>query len=187
MNKIGCAVLVAILALGACEEQNQPQSTTDPAAKSGVTAVEPGKKPVEATDGQTDSSIERASPAEAKAMAVRAANYLRSEGRKKAFAAFEQRGGPFHNRDLYVFVVDDSGTNVAQGFQREKWIGKNLINFKDPDGKRFVREFLAVKDEGWVDYKIENPLTHKIEEKTSYVVRVVMYVVGVGAYKQQPA
>ena len=117
-------------------------------------------------------------------MAIRAANYLRSEGRKKAFAAFDQQGGPFHDRDLYVFVVDDSGTNVAQGFQREKWIGKNLINFEDPDGKRFVREFLAVKDEGWVDYKIENPLTHKVEEKTSYVVRVGMYVVGVGAYEQ---
>jgi hypothetical protein len=123
-----------------------------------------------------------ATPDEAKAMALRAADFLRENGPEKAFPVFNDPEGPFHDRDLYVFVHDGAGTNVAHGFKPEL-IGQNVMDLTDPDGKLYVREFFAVQDEGWVDYKYESPLTHETVEKTSYIVRVDQYVVGVGAYK----
>jgi hypothetical protein len=126
---------------------------------------------------------QRATPEEAKTMAVRAAEHLKAQGPEKAFEVFSRkRGAPFHDRDLYVFVLHDSGELVAHGFLQER-IGTNQLDLRDPDGKPFVREFLAISDEGWVEYKHESPMTHEIEEKTSYIVRVGEYAVGVGAYK----
>jgi len=37
---------------------------------------------------------------------------------------------------------------------------------------------------GWIDYKWPNPLTNKIEDKSSYVEKMGDYFVGVGIYKQ---
>jgi len=125
---------------------------------------------------------EAGSPDEAKAMAVRAAAFLKQEGPEKAFAAFNT-GSDFHDRDLYVMAYDDTGKCVAHG-ANPALIGKDLINLKDTDGKPMLREFVAIKEEGWVDYKWSNPITHKIAPKTTYVIRVGNYLVGVGAYKE---
>jgi hypothetical protein len=40
-----------------------------------------------------------------------------------------------------------------------------------------------VTDQAWLDYKCQNPVSKAVTPKTSYVVRVGDYVVGVGAYK----
>lgn len=37
---------------------------------------------------------------------------------------------------------------------------------------------------GWIDYKWPNPLTNKIEDKSSYVEKMGDYFVDVGVYKQ---
>ena len=121
-------------------------------------------------------------PDEAKAMAVNAAALLQQNGPDKAFPVFDAPGGPFHDRDLYVMVYDDTGKNVAHG-ANAALIGKNLMGLKDTDGVFVVRGIVAVKTEGWVDYKWPNPVTKKLAAKTTYVVRVGGYLVGVGAYK----
>jgi hypothetical protein len=121
-------------------------------------------------------------PDEAKAMALRAADLLRQDGPDKAFPLFDAAGGPFHDRDLYVMVYDDSGKNLAHG-ANAALIGKDLIDMKDTDGKFLIRDIVATKDQGFVDYKWPNPLTKKIASKTTYVVRVGTYLVGVGAYR----
>lgn len=97
----------------------------------------------------------------------------------------------FHDRDLYAFIYDYSvdGTLicVAHG-ARAALIGRNLIDLKDQEGKYMGRELLAIAKgpgSGWVDYKFPNPLTNKIEDKTSYVEKLGdHYFVGVGVYKQ---
>jgi signal transduction histidine kinase len=123
-----------------------------------------------------------ATPEEAKAMAKRAASYLTSEGSEKAFAAFNQAGGQFHDRDLYVFVVDGTGTWVAHGFLPEK-IGKNEIDAVDAGGKHYIREIVAKKHGGWVDYKFKSPADGTVRDKTSFIIKAKGYRVGVGAYK----
>lgn len=121
-------------------------------------------------------------PDEAKAMAMRAAAFLKDNGPAKAFPAFDAPGGAFHDRDLYVMVYDNSGTNVAHG-ANEALIGKNLLGLKDTAGVYVVRGIVGVKTQGWVDYVWPNPVTKKLAPKTTYVVRVGDYLVGVGAYK----
>jgi signal transduction histidine kinase len=57
---------------------------------------------------------------------------------------------------------------------------------KDPDGKQYTKEFIAVgqkKGGGWVDYKRMNPADKKIEEKTSFVLGMDGVVIGCGIYK----
>ena len=39
---------------------------------------------------------------------------------------------------------------------------------------------------GWVDYKWPNPITDKIEDKSSYIEKMGDYFVGVGVYRFQP-
>ena len=125
----------------------------------------------------------QAMPDEAKALAIKAAEYLRAAGPDKAFPEFDAKEGPWHDRDLYVYVLDTEGVMVAHG-ANPGLIGKSVMEFKDVDGKPITQNMLAVKDAGWVDYKWQNPLTKAVEPKTSYVVRTGNYVVVVGAYKQ---
>lgn len=127
-------------------------------------------------------AADQATPEDAKAMAVKAAEFLRSAGADKAFAAFDDKAGPWHDRDLYVTVIDAEGKTVAHG-NNPGLIGRPTIDLKDVEGKPFVREFLAIKDAGWVDYKWQDPVTKAVEAKMSYEIRVGDYLVGVGAYK----
>jgi len=123
----------------------------------------------------------QASPDEAKAMAIKASEYLKAVGPDKAFAAFDAKDGPWHDRDLYVIVQNNQGVIVAHG-TNPGLIGKLVLDLKDVDGKPFNREFQGIRDSGWINYKWQNPLTRTVESKTMYAVRVGDDVVGVGAY-----
>lgn len=127
-------------------------------------------------------AAESGTPDEARSMAIRAADLLRAKGPALAFAAFNDKTGAFHDRDLYVFVYDSSGHAVAHGLN-PALIGKDMTGLKDVDGKEFVRAFIAVTDTGWIEYKWLNPATRTVDPKTSYVIRVGEYLVGVGAYR----
>lgn len=123
----------------------------------------------------------QATPAEAKAMAIRAAAYLKAVGPDKAFPEFDAKDGSWHDRDLYVTVVDGKGVMRAHG-TNPGLIGKSMLDLKDVDGKSFNREIVAITDAGWINYKWQNPVTKAVELKTAYEVRVGDYIVGVGAY-----
>ena len=124
-----------------------------------------------------------ATPDEAKAMAIRAAEYLKANGPEKAFPEFSSKDGPWHDRDLYVSVQDSKGIMLAHG-DSPGLIGKPMADLKDVDGKPFIQEKLAITDTGWINYKWRNPVTKAVEPKTQYVIRVGDYLVGVGAYAQ---
>jgi hypothetical protein len=119
--------------------------------------------------------------AEAQAMAVRAADLLRSKGAEVAFPELE-KGAAFHDRDLYVMVYDATGRCVAHG-ANPALVGKMLIDLKDTEGKYLVRELVAVQGSAWVDYRWPNPVSKKIETKHTWVVSVGDYRVGVGIYQ----
>lgn len=121
---------------------------------------------------------------EAKAMAERAAQFFAASGKDKSFAAINDGTDGFKDRDLYVFVYDDSGVCVAHGANKAL-IGKNLLDIRDSDGKALIREIVAVKSTAWVDFKWQNPQTKAIEQKHAYVVRSGPYTFGVGAYEKR--
>lgn len=128
---------------------------------------------------------DRGTPPEAKALAEKAAAHLKEVGKEQAFADFNDPKGKFVDRDLYIFVEDMTATNLAHGANKAL-IGKSLYDLKDADGKLLGRNFVEVaktKGAGWVNYKWPNPVTKKIEEKETYIIRVDDVFVGCGAYK----
>ena len=132
------------------------------------------------------SADQNGSKDEAVAMVKRVEAMFAKDGADATFKAVSDKSiAEFHDRDLYPFVYDMTGNCVAHG-ARPALIGKNLIDLKDQDGKYLIREILDIANgsgSGWVDYKWPNPLTNKIEDKTSYVEKMGDYVVGVGVYR----
>lgn len=130
-------------------------------------------------------AADQGTPDEAKVMAEKAAEAMKSMGKDKAFAAYQDPKGGFVDRDLYVFVIDDTGTVVSHG-ANEKLIGKSLIKVKDVNGVAFIEEMVKLAKSsgtGWVNYSWPHPVSKKIAPKTSYVVAVDGLAIGVGAYK----
>ncbi len=131
--------------------------------------------------GPLFAEAKHASKDEAQAMAVKAADLLKKEGPDKAFAAFNA-GGDWRDGDLYVFVIDNTGTWRASA-ARPELVGKNDLNTPDASGKLFVKEIVAIGKDGWVDYKFKSPADNQVHDKSSYFVRVGDFLVGAGAYK----
>lgn len=131
-------------------------------------------------------AADRGSPDEAMAMVKKAIAYMKEAGKEKAFAEFSNPANTqFHDRDLYIFVYDMNGNNVAHG-NNPKMVGKNLLEMKDNDGKFIIKGFIdtaKTKGKGWVDYKWPNPVTKAVEAKSSYVEKVDDLIVGAGIYK----
>lgn len=128
---------------------------------------------------------------EAVAMVKRVQAQFKKDGPEMTFKAVSDKTTKaYHDRDLYPFIYHltgaQKGVNVAHG-ARPALIGKNLIDLKDQDGKYLIREMLDLANgpgHGWVDYKWPNPITNKIEDKSSYIEKLGDYFVGVGIYRQ---
>ena len=122
---------------------------------------------------------------EAVAMVKRVQQKFQVEGAEATFKAVSDATvAEFHDRDLYPFIYNLEGVSVAHG-ARPALIGKSLISMKDQDGKYLIQEMIGIAQgsgSGWIDYKWPNPITSRIEDKTSYVERMGDYFVGVGIY-----
>ena len=128
---------------------------------------------------------DRGTLADAKALFDKAIAHAKSTGAEKALADFSEKP-EWKIKDIYVFVVDTKGIVVAHGGNKGL-VGKSLMEFKDPNGKLFVKEMIetGMKGTGTVDYFFTDPQTKKMLPKQSYVARLPGYegVIGVGAYK----
>jgi cytochrome c len=129
---------------------------------------------------------ERGTMADAKAMAEMAAAHLIAVGPEKAVADFERPDGGYRDRDLFVVVYNPQHV-VVSSVGNPNFVGRDATLFIDTDGKEFGKAIIAAAQSpagaGWVTYRMSSPLTHKVELKTSYVVKAGDYVVLVGAYK----
>jgi cytochrome c len=122
---------------------------------------------------------------EATALVEKGVAFIKAEGKEKAFTEFTDNKGKFVDRDLYIFVVDFKGLTLAHG-GNAKLVGKDMSGLKDADGEPFIQKMIELaksKGNGWVDYKWTNPVTKKIEAKTTYVQKVDDYFLGCGIYK----
>ena len=121
-------------------------------------------------------------PEQAKEMVEKAAAFYKANGKDKAIAAYNDPKGQFRKDDLFIFMLDMNGVCYAHF----NLVGKNLLDLKDADGKFFVKEQIetAKKGSGWVDYKWTNPTTKKIQQKTSFIIKVDdKHYIGCGAFK----
>jgi cytochrome c len=116
----------------------------------------------------------RGTTKEAKALVDKAIAFYKANGKAKAYAEFNDPKGKFVKKDLYVMVMDLDGNMLAHG-ANAKLIGNNLMALKDSHGKPVVREFIRIASttgSGWLDYKWTNPISKKIEDKSSYVQKL---------------
>jgi cytochrome c len=131
-------------------------------------------------------ALEMGSEDEARSMVQRVQEQFTKDGPEVTFkAAIDRSTKEFHDHDLYPFIYDLNGVVVAHG-ARPVLVGKTLISLTDQDGKILVQEMAAIAKatgSGWIDYKWPNPLTNKIEDKSSYIEKMGDYFVGVGLYR----
>ncbi|MBC9073136.1 cache domain-containing protein [Thauera sp. CAU 1555] len=126
----------------------------------------------------------RASAAQAREMLARASGAL-AQDRAAALDAFQAVGGAFIQDDLYVFVVAaDDGRFLAHGAS-PALVGRDARELRDPRGKPIISDMLNIarsKGEGQLEYAWRNPLTGKVESKTTFFRMVEGMLVGVGYY-----
>ena len=121
----------------------------------------------------------------AKAMVEEAVSFFNNQGKEKALAEFSNPKGKFVKGELYVFAYDLNATIIAHPIN-PKLIGKSLLEVPDADGKLFrkeIAELAKTKGSGWVDYKYKNPVSNKIEDKTTLIQKVGDVIICCGIYK----
>lgn len=110
----------------------------------------------------------------------RAINHLQSSGADVAFRDFSSYAGKFVQGPLRLFAYDLQGNMLADA-ENPIFIGQNLINAADPEGKPIVKKILEVVKtggNGWVTFKDKNAY------KSAYVEYVEVpdgkFVIGAG-------
>jgi cytochrome c len=118
------------------------------------------------------------------AIVKRVQQKFREAGPDETFKAITTGTPEFQDRDLYAFVYDMNGINIAHG-SNPALVGENRIHLTDHSGKFLIQELIAVAKNhrsGWVDYCWSNPVS--VEDKSSYVERLDdNYLVGVGIFR----
>ena len=85
----------------------------------------------------TAHAVARGTPAEAEALVKRAIAYYQKNGKEKSMDEFSKSPGSFVDRDLYVTVMTPEGDSLAHINPRQRH--KNMLDFRDPDGKYAIR------------------------------------------------
>ena len=128
---------------------------------------------------------ESATKDEATAMVKKAVSFIKEQGNEKAYAEISNKAGRFKDRDLYIVVYQLDGKVLAHG-ANEKFIGKDMSDAQDVDGKYYVKERIELANKQptfWQDYKFVNPVSKKVEPKQMYCERVENTAVCGGVYK----
>lgn len=131
-------------------------------------------------------AIDVASRDEAVAMVKRGIDFIKANGKDKAYAEISDKRGRFQDRDLYLVVLGLDGTVRAHG-ANERMVGRNLIDLRDGEGRPFVQERVELarsKNVFWQDYKPSNPVTKAVEPKQMYCERLDDAIVCGGIFKR---
>lgn len=126
-----------------------------------------------------------ASKDDAVAMVKKAVAFIKEQSPDKAYPEFTNKDAKFIDRDLYVVVYQLDGKVLAHG-SNPKFVGKDMSDAQDVDGKLYVKERveLAAKQPSfWQDYKFVNPVSKKVEPKQMYCEKLDNTAVCAGIYK----
>src|SRR6202158_609627 len=126
-----------------------------------------------------------ASKDDAVAMVKKAVATIKGEGPEKAYPEFTNKDAKFIDRDLYVVVYQLDGKVLAHG-SNPKFVGTDMSDAQDADGKLFVKErveMAAKQPSFWQDYKFVNPVDKKVEPKQMYCEKLDNTAVCGGIYK----
>ena len=130
---------------------------------------------------------------EATSLVSRALALIKRVGSPSASAELHSRACGYVDRDLYLFIIDRTGTYRLHGV-KPAMEGKRVHDVPGINGDQFLRDAWAVAeasngtDGGWIDYDIVNPETGVVQPKTSYIVRLEQDLfIGCGVYRRADA
>jgi len=126
-----------------------------------------------------------------KAFVVDAVENAVAEIEKRGEAAFpllKDPAGPYRAKDAYMIAITSEGVEkVNPAFPQ--YVGKNVLNVKDSQGKPMIREILEMaknKNGGWVDYMWPKPGEKTSSKKSTYIRKAKLgndwIAVGCGVY-----
>ena len=95
---------------------------------------------------------------------------------------------PYHDRDMYVFALDASGTYRAFGGNPAK-VGSRVQDIPGVAGEQLLQDIVAQAERapGWVEYDISHPVSGGVQTKMSFVQSVDGLYLGCGVYKRLAA
>jgi cytochrome c len=119
----------------------------------------------------------------AQALLARAVLRIKEVG-DRALAEFG-RQGEFTDKELYVYVLDTTGTMLTSGGSSATLIGRNLSNMRDVSGKPFFAEMVDKAQNvgyGEVHYRWLNWTDNSVQRKHAYFEKVGDRILSVGYY-----
>jgi signal transduction histidine kinase len=128
-------------------------------------------------------------PPKAEAMVRHAIAYAKQYGIEEAIQQTNRPQGIFHvgnGSGWFLFIYDQTGILKAMGYRPEDGVGKNQMDRKDLNGKRYVRAFIETAmthERGWVDYNDTSVPGDRMAPITTYVERYGNLVFGCGVYR----
>ena len=132
--------------------------------------------------------LQQGTAEEAVALVKKAVGLHKSHSQDQFLRQVTDRSQPYHDRDMYVFVLDPAGIYRAFGGNTAK-VGTRVQDIPGVDGDRLLRSIVSQADQapGWVEYDITNPATGAVQTKMSYVCRAGDLYMGGGVYKSLAA
>ena len=137
--------------------------------------------------------LRQGSADEAIALVDRALSVIKTTSLGAASADLHSQASGFVDRDLYIFVIDRTGTYRVHG-AKALMEGRRVHDVPGINGDQFLRDAWAVAEAsdgrsgGWIDYDIVNPQTAVVMPKTSYIVRLAQDLfIGCGVYRRADA
>jgi hypothetical protein len=124
---------------------------------------------------------------EAVTLVQRALQHIRQVGLEQALADFKRPGNSFQDHELYVFVYDFQGNNLANSIPIEL-PAVNLKDVRSADGKLVIQQMIEMSKTsggGAFEYDWINPETRTVQSKISYFRRIPDFegFVGCGYYR----
>ncbi|WP_424191528.1 cache domain-containing protein [Ampullimonas aquatilis] len=111
---------------------------------------------------------------------------MKEVGPEKAYAKFNDTNGSYVRNDLYVFAIGLDDAKYRAYGQNPKRVGEYVGEMRDAAGTSIVAKMIEIaktKGSGTLDYVWRNPVTNKVEKKTSYIQREGDALIGVGYYQ----
>ena len=119
-------------------------------------------------------ALRQGSADEARQMVFDALVQIRQLGLQKAIEVFHDPRGPFHVKDLYVFIIDRKGYYQALGAD-PSLVGKHISELVAENQAEVLQQAWTVCDEdqgGWVSYAIFDAKSGQKLTKVAYFVPV---------------
>ena len=122
------------------------------------------------------------------AMAERGAALIKAQGKAAMVQKINAKDPEYVRGSLYIDMRDLYTGIVLAHPINSSIVGKDLTDVPDANGKVYRREIIELAQKsgkGWVEYQYKNPVSGKIEPKTTYILRVDDVVLEAGIYKKQ--